>query len=252
MIDQYHRDGFIIVKLFDIETLKMMRKSVINFLIDRNIEKESPDEKYVDMNRQTLAEMYSSQNDNGALKNKLRLLSQMPCVVGTAGNESLSSLLRALGLKVPVVSSSPEFRTDFPQDEQYMQPWHQDWLYSQTSLNSVTIWTPLHDTTVDEGALLVRRGSQASGVEDFNIHLNPRKFEIKKLSAIGEEQLPMKFGESLLFSQLLHHKSGLNISNKVRLSFQLRYADAGDDEWRNSGYYKADKNITGQRQLTLP
>ena len=40
------------------------------------------------------------------------------------------NLIKKLSLKNPILSGNPQFRTDFPFDEIYSQPLHQDILYN--------------------------------------------------------------------------------------------------------------------------
>ena len=54
--------------------------------------------------------------------------------------------------------------------------------------------------------------------------------------------VPCKFGEVLVFSQYLIHKSGNNLSNKIRFSVQLRINDIGDKEYANRNYFVNKNN----------
>jgi ectoine hydroxylase-related dioxygenase (phytanoyl-CoA dioxygenase family) len=252
ILNHYRDEGFVVVKLFDIETLNLLKAAVISVMTqDKKYNSLSSNDSVLDDARRELVLRYSNDIDGKKIKDRLRILSFLPALVSLAGNTTIYRLLQELKLEEPIISSNPEFRTDFPVDKTYMQPWHQDWLYSQTSLNSVTIWTPLHDVRMDDGALFVCPGTHQDGIQDFVVHTSPRKFEMKRSDSNVERQVTIKFGESIIFSQLLHHKSGLNISDKVRLSFQLRFADADNIEWIKSGYYKADKNVTKLREMHL-
>src|SRR4051812_8616294 len=104
-----------------------------------------------------LQEFYESEPD--LWRQCARRMWDLPAVYGLAAKPQVQQLLLSLGLEMPMISTRPEVRTDMPGDDQYRQPWHQDWRYGQGSVNSVTIWCPLHDTTVENGTIDVMPGS---------------------------------------------------------------------------------------------
>ena len=46
----------------------------------------------------------------------------------------------------------------------------------------------------------------------------------------------VKLGEALIFSEFLVHKSGKNVSNKIRFSVQLRLTDLMSREYMKRSY----------------
>lgn len=146
-------------------------------------------------------------------------------------------LLRTLGLEAPIVSTRPEVRTDFPGDARYAQPWHQDWRYGQGSLNAVTLWTPLVDATVENGTIDVMPGSHVLGYLEVEELSNPRRFSIlpERLPDLPALPAELAFGETIVFSQLLVHRSGFNSSALPRISVQLRFTDAAEPRFAAAG-----------------
>ena len=55
-----------------------------------------------------------------------------------------------------------------------------------------------------------------------------RKFKLNKIK--------VKVGEALIFSQFLVHRSGINTSNKIRFSLQLRVTDLLSKEYMARHY----------------
>lgn len=167
-------------------------------------------------------------------------MAYVPALLTATGADSVCATLRLLGLEKPIISTHPEVRTDMPRDIQYQQPWHQDWRYGQSSMNSVTIWTPLHDMCSELGPVSLLPGTHKEGLYPYKERLAPRAFVIDLESV----ELPLEkmvqanilFGESIIFSQMLVHGSMNNISNSPRLSFQMRYADLCDEAFRKNFY----------------
>ena len=159
-------------------------------------------------------------------------------VLRSAAKPALTELLGALGLRRPIISTRPEVRTDMPGDEQFMQPWHQDWTYAQTSLNAVTVWTPLHDVTRANGAIDVIPASHLWGPLKSQQLTNPRRFVVTDDRLAGAEPVTVELrqGECVVFSHFLVHRSGRNSTQVPRLTFQARYADYLEPSFVNRGF----------------
>ena len=159
-------------------------------------------------------------------------------VYSLAANPYVAKLLKKIGLKTPMISTRPEVRTDMPGDEQYMQLWHQDWRYGQGSLNAVTIWVPLHKVGVENGAIEVIPKTHLLGYLETEELSNPRRFLIvdARLKNLLSCPVELEFGESVVFSQMLVHRSGYNRTNLPRLTVQLRFVDYSEDSFVENGF----------------
>ena len=158
-------------------------------------------------------------------------LRYLPEIMGLANHPTIIEKANSCGVKFPVFCGRPIVRADIPNDKEHDFPSHQDYVYNHGSLNSITIWIPFQDVTVKMGALKVIPKSHLEGsvpVKDGLI-VNP---DLSKYVP-----MPMSFGQILVFSQFLHHKSGLNESDKIRFSLQLRYNDLSDDSWASRHFY---------------
>lgn len=155
-------------------------------------------------------------------------------------NQTLLSFLQEVGLEQPCFSTFPEVRVDMPSDEVYTQPWHQDWRYGQSSINSVTVWAPMYDLSFNTGVPQFAAKTHQSGLWDYEIKKNPRRIVIKDTQF---DRLPdhvysgdISIGSCIVFSQLIVHRSGVNDTPSPRLSFQLRYADMNCKHFAANGF----------------
>lgn len=152
-------------------------------------------------------------------------------IMGLANNEVLLDLIKKSGIRSPVFCARPIVRADIPYDEKWDFPPHQDYVYNQGSLNSITIWIPFQDVTLELGPLEAIPGSHLQGNVESENGL------IKNTDITKYKKITMKLGEVLVFSQFLHHRSGKNTSNQVRFSLQLRFNDLDSEEWASRNYY---------------
>lgn len=137
-----------------------------------------------------------------------------------AGDPHLGKLLREeLNFKCPNHDILPNLRVDMPIEDQSIFRQHQDYIYNKGSQNAVTLWIPLQDTNIEEGALLVCPGSHKDGVYPSENGVIPTTHEFDL------EPCPIAYGQGLLFDQKLVHQSGFNRSDKIRISVQLRMSD---------------------------
>jgi len=153
-----------------------------------------------------------------------------------AGKPEVAELLQKLGLQKPMISTRPEVRTDMPNDNQFMQFWHQDWRSGQGSLNSVTIWVPLHKVGVENGTIDIIPRSHVLGYLDCD-EIPVRRFSIPEARLKGMPYFPVELeqGEAVVFSQMLVHRSGYNRSALPRLTTQLRFVDLADQKFLTNG-----------------
>ena len=153
-----------------------------------------------------------------------------PALFAIGGNPIFKQILKEIGLMQPILELQPLLRCDIPIKEQSIFEQHQDYPYNIGSLNSVTIWIPLQDVDIESGALLVAPGTHLNGVYPN------RKGIIVKEHRFRFESVPMKLGEVLVFNQKLVHQSGMNVSDKIRFSVQLRFSDLACKDYASRGY----------------
>ena len=122
-------------------------------------------------------------------------------------------------------------RMDAPGDKRNIAGWHQEISYLRN--NGLVIWIPLSDITPDLGPLQVCPKSHHEGelkvVQNKNlpgdvstVSVDEVKPEyIAKYSIMDVE---IKKGDVLFFDTELFHRSGVNTSNRMRFSCQIRHA----------------------------
>ena len=130
-------------------------------------------------------------------------------------------------------------------------PAHQDYPTHQGSGNSVTLWIPLQDVTSIDGAIQVVPGSHKSGISQGD-NINEWTYKpgsllkheglrghMESSSNLDEQfqEVPMVSGQVLVFSTFLLHRSGVNTSDRIRYSLNIRLNDLTDPDYSRRYYY---------------
>ncbi|MDB2617961.1 phytanoyl-CoA dioxygenase family protein [Candidatus Pelagibacter bacterium] len=128
---------------------------------------------------------------------------------------------------------APGLRMDFPNDTRNSYGWHQDNAYDQYNLsskNGIVIWSPLIDTDFNNGTLIIKKGSynhsfSSSRLEKTGSNLRSKQILVKKkyLKKYNSETINVKKNSSVVIYSGLFHKSGKNISDKVRFTVLIRF-----------------------------
>jgi hypothetical protein len=120
-------------------------------------------------------------------------------------------------------------------------PWHQDQGVIREEADEseiVTVWFPLRDATEENGCLAVvprshREGlvphcpASASNATGFGVHIRERVIEGRTVLPV-----PVKAGSALFLTKETIHCSLRNLSDHVRISFDLRYNPIGQPTGR--------------------
>ncbi len=142
-----------------------------------------------------------------------------------ANDKLFYTISKKLGIGNPIIGSLPQIRIDRPKDKVRKTELHQDIWYSFLSDNSITFWFSLCKLTKKSGPLKIYPKTHKLGIQRFtdnkkgtySARLDINKFD--NISALlREDQL-------IVFSQLLLHESGTNISLSPRISAQIRFND---------------------------
>jgi ectoine hydroxylase-related dioxygenase (phytanoyl-CoA dioxygenase family) len=101
-------------------------------------------------------------------------------------------------------------------------PLHQDWTVTdEENYGSFTIWIPLQDTTIQNGAIQVIPCSHHVG-NNFRAPSIPVAFEQERqLFEQHLQTLELKAGEAFVFNQKLMHASFPNQTNEERLALTI-------------------------------
>jgi hypothetical protein len=99
---------------------------------------------------------------------------------------------------------------------------HQNWPGAELDVTTVTLWCPLVETRVENGAIRVVPGSQKlfPHIETAGV---PGYFAgfAEKLKQRHLEAIPMGAGEAIIFDDSLLHWSGANRSDEPRVAIQI-------------------------------
>jgi ectoine hydroxylase-related dioxygenase (phytanoyl-CoA dioxygenase family) len=106
-------------------------------------------------------------------------------------------------------------------------PWHQDDGYMEvTPAPYLTIWLAINDVTVENGCVWFLPGSHKGGVmphEDTPIGKACYSLDAPDQGVPA----PLAAGSAAVFWSQTMHKSGLNVSDKMRKAFVIQYSAAG-------------------------
>ena len=132
--------------------------------------------------------------------------------------------------------SEPMCRIDVPDDSRNVLGWHQERSFfpqNRDGLNGLVCWIPLTDVTDEMGSIHI---SPESHKEGFVNKTRERKENSSYTTQIPvpqelvekykDQNVPVKAGDVIFFNMLLFHRSGKNISNKVRFAIQGRFHKA--------------------------
>tara|TARA_B110000037_G_scaffold222214_1_gene296144 strand:+ start:3056 stop:3892 length:837 start_codon:yes stop_codon:yes gene_type:complete len=155
-------------------------------------------------------------------------------------NKRLIELLNELGLENPNICTRPVLFFNHPKlatDAIYnkVEP-HQDWKSMQGSINSLVIWTPLVDMNEELGSVKFLSKSHKKGLVTDRIK---NGFGIVNLNEKEEELMTsfnMKVGDIVIFSSLLIHESGDNVTDSPRWSCHFRFNDLSDSSFIKRSY----------------
>ncbi|MER3452778.1 MAG: hypothetical protein C4344_03675 [Acidimicrobiia bacterium] len=115
------------------------------------------------------------------------------------------------------VAKPPEARTELP--------WHQDNGYTPVDPPEyLTCWLALDDADVANGCIWVIPGSHRAGT--VRHHDGPGPFRVGRDDPAGGVPVPVRRGDVLVFSSLLMHRSGPNVSGRDRRAWIIQFCVA--------------------------
>ncbi len=156
-------------------------------------------------------------------------------------SEALFNLIthpKVLDVIETLIGSEIQFNGDFwvrpklPNEKLTTLPWHQDSAYMPNTENDthLTVWLPLVDVEVENGALQFLPGSHTSGLQTYH-RVEGEAFAVPVQSPTSShtniDTLEMKKGDLLIFNNLVFHRSLLNYSDTIRWSVDFRYSPTG-------------------------
>jgi hypothetical protein len=125
---------------------------------------------------------------------------------------------------------SYDLRVDRPYDDRSLFPWHQDYPVIQDSEDALVYWLPLRDVGLQDGCLAIAPGSHKLGVlpqywhgEEGEVGATvPNRSLLSQFPCL---RVPVRAGDVLIFNTLLLHASGVNRSDRIRWTLQVRHGN---------------------------
>ena len=123
-------------------------------------------------------------------------------------------------------------RMDTPNDTRNKTAWHQEIAFVRNP--GLVLWIPLVEITSDIGPLHILEKSHANGeiiierndIQDYKTsRVSKTEIPIEELNKYSEKAIEINKGDALFFDTKLIHKSGDNITRKIRFSCQTRFSD---------------------------
>ncbi len=130
-------------------------------------------------------------------------------------------------------STGPMVRMDPPKDPRNSLDWHQEASYYKQNLvpaHSIVMWTPLHDVAVEHGPVVVCPGSHLPGLVEVP-STGKETYTASEQYRVPEERVReyepfhvvARAGDVLFFHMCLFHRSGSNVSTRLRFVSGVRF-----------------------------
>ncbi len=167
-----------------------------------------------------------------------------PSFFRICGNKKIEQIIKFLlngNNQMSLYGHTNRCRIDPPEDERRTYDWHQETFYTIPKSNYIQTWSPLiYPSTIQNGTIEICPKSHLEGIPKQNWYQKRNKaIQILINKKIIEKYEPISIninpGDVLLFSGRLAHKSGRNLSKKVRFSLVGMYHDV------NSRHFKSAK-----------
>ena len=154
----------------------------------------------------------------------------------------VDNVAKFLNVKPSDISiSEPMCRLDVPNDKRNALEWHQERSFfpqNRDGSHSLVCWIPLTNVTEEMGTIHISPESHKGGL------IIPERNEKKNGSStrqisVPEEHIkkyedltvPVDVGDVVFLNMLLFHRSGVNISDKIRFAVQARFHTSTADDF---------------------
>jgi hypothetical protein len=261
-VEQFHRDGFLILRGFydlqrQLEPIQRDIHRIIGIMIQKYrlpivqppFQPETFDAGYqalIQHDRKIGAEVYDA-------------VKQIPAFIRLVASEQHDALMRQLrGTDMPgVAAGGYGIRIDNPGEEKFRANWHQDYPSQFRSLDGLVFWSPLVPVTPELGPLKIAVASHRDGIAPLLTHDpdHPEKTgayalrlqdEAGRLARYAQIEALVVPGDLLIIDFLNLHASGYNCGQRSRWTMQIRYFNFREPTGQRIGWagsFAAGKNI---------
>ena len=246
IIESYTKNGFAIVKnIVPAQRINSLLENIFNLFCKYSTdcqELKNMDKPWnTELFHKKLIEFRQKDPESfGAIYDSLKTSLTLTQLV--TDNKVVDFVAKFLKIKPSDLSiSEPMCRLDVPNDKRNTLDWHQERSFfpqNRNGLNGLVCWIPLTDITEEMGPMHISPRSHAEG----QLKLSNRTK--KNTSYTTQIPVPEEFvskyedlivrvdaGDAVFFNMLLFHRSGQNISNKIRLATQGRFHTSTADDF---------------------
>jgi len=174
-----------------------------------------------------------------------RSLRYLPSLGRLANSAFLANASKEIGLSLPLVMNASNIRMDQGGSNPNKFHWHQDYTYLLGSMNSVTYWFPLQSVSATLGGIEIVPSSHEKHLRRFKVtndlakaksgHLSPNDLVLEEEPRSGAVAVELDYGDGIVFSQFLLHRSLEHAGAHTRWTVQVRISDALDEDYREFG-----------------
>ena len=246
VVESYTKNGFAIVKnIVPAQRINSLLENIFNLFCKystdyqdlKNIERPWNTELF----HKKLIELRQKDPESfGAIYDSLKTSLTLTQLV--TDNKVVDFVAKFLKIKPSDLSiSEPMCRLDVPNDKRNTLDWHQERSFfpqNRNGLNGLVCWIPLTDITEEMGPMHISPRSHAE--EQLKLSNKTKKNSSYTTQIPVPEEFVSKYedlivranaGDVVFFNMLLFHRSGQNISNKVRLATQGRFHTSTADDF---------------------
>ena len=143
-------------------------------------------------------------------------------------------------------------RFDFPNDKRNVLSWHQDspyYMQTYPKFNAGVCWVPVTNNSERNGTLQFIKKSnkkmiKSKYVSKNNLSTSEYLLEVSEKEKTKDlENLNQKFGDVSFLHMHLKHRSGINTSDKVRITIACRFHSMKEMNVGKEIYFYNNKNI---------
>ncbi len=182
---------------------------------------------------------------------------QLPSFLRLASWRGFADLYTSLtgSSLVGVGENSYGIRFDLPHEDQFRSDWHQEYSTNPQSPDGIVFWVPLVDMLEGMGSVEILRGSNQEGfIPHQELEKYAHKTGLYRLGIPNHDVLSAKYpidtplsrlGDLLLMRFDTIHQSGNNVSDKLRVTLQVRYFNFNHPEAVARGWPAKPSQVYG-------
>ncbi len=253
-VNFFHKNGYILVRnIFDRKNILLVKKSINSALL-KIFNKKYPKLKKLNFHKKLIILRKKKPKSFSILFDTLQTSSSLYNLINEKLILTVSKLLKQK--KHNVTMTDIGIRLDPPNDNRNTLAWHQDSSYyrqNNSGKNGLVVWSPVIKLEKNMGPLEFIKDSYKIGTLNVKKKKSKKKFGSSKREIKSENLKKFKkiltsnvnVGDALIINLDMVHRSGINSSQKVRVTFLSRFHNMMASDF-NPGlnlYKYSDKNL---------